>query len=516
MIVGTADLASDTALETEVCIVGAGPAGLALFSALDGAGVDLCLLESGGLTPKDAPADFFELAGRAVELSATSLQVRGFGGTTHLWTGVCAYPDRIDFEQRDLDGPSGWPLAYDELVPHLDRAVAFFGLVPSELRADSKARSLDDPSASIAYRSVAITRKLRTGSSHLAAARGSRTSQVLLGATVYGLGLSADGSRVEKVYVRGPDGRAFVVRARKVVLATGGIEAPRILLASATGTGGCLDRHEILGRYFMERSRTPLGFVISSGGPSMADRLLHGRQISGGRAYSVASLSPQIMRQERLRGFWVRAHDILPGEGAASVSAHKRLWATLKTRERPIDVPRRLGQMAADPLPVLQYYGLKAGKQLGLPRVPGTRTLLFATNEPAPLAENRIILSNRTNKFGDPLAQIQFRPETDHLAPAAVFARALAAAGLGSIEPVADPSLLPEDLTHKDMVAHAMGATRMSNDPTDGIVDRDCRVHGITNLWIASSSVFPVAGSANPTVTIVSLALRIADRLLER
>jgi len=516
MILGATDLASDAALETEVCIVGAGPAGLALFSTLDGAGVDLCLLESGNLTPRDAPADFFELAGRAAELSATSLQVRGFGGTTHLWTGVCAYPDRIDFEQRDLDGPSRWPLTYEELTPHLDRAVAFFGIVPSELRAESETRSRDDPSASIVYRNVAITRKLRTGSSHLAAARGSRTSRILLDATVYGLGLSADGSRVDQVHVRGPDGRALVVRARKVVLATGGIDAPRILLASATGAGRGLDRHGILGRYFMERSRTPLGFVIGSGELSVADRLLHGRPISGGRAYAVASLSPHIMRQERLRGFWVRAHDILPGEGATSVSAHKRLWAALKTRERPIDVPRRLAEMAADPLSVLRYYGLKAGKKLCSPRVPGTRTLLFATNEPTPQAENRIVLSNRMNKFGDPLAQIQFRPEADHLAPAATFAQALAAAGLGSIAPVEDRSLLPEDLTHKDMVAHAMGATRMADDPTDGVVDRDCRVHGITNLWIASSSVFPVAGSANPTVTIVALALRIADRLLGR
>jgi len=516
MILNPAKIASGTILETDVCVVGAGPAGLALFSDLDKAGVELCLLESGDLTAKEAPDDYFELGGPTAELPATSLHVRGFGGTTHLWTGVCAFPDRIDFEQRDFDEPSGWPLAYDDLLPFCDRAMAFFGLVPDELRVDSAAYAEDDPSAQIVYRSVGITRALRTGGSYLAEARRSPSSRIFLGATAYNLDLTADGRFVEMVHVRGADGRTFFIKARKVVLATGGIEAPRLLLASARAGKADLDSNGNLGRYFMERCRTPVGYVVNTAAQPMTDRLLKWRPISGGRAYSVASLSPHIMRQRRLRGFWVRAHDILPGEGAASVSAHKRLWAALKSGERPIDVPARLKELAADPLSVLRYYGMKAGKQLRAAQVPGTRTLLFATTEPAPRAENRIVLSDRTNRFGDPLARILFRPAPDHLAPATVFAEALAASGLAQVIPVEDSSLLPEDLTHKDMVAHAMGATRMAVDPKNGVVDRDCRVHGIANLWIASSSVFPVAGSANPTVTIVALALLVADRLLGR
>ena len=176
----------------------------------------------------------------------------------------------------------------------------------------------------------------------------------------------------------------------------------------------------------------------------------------------------------------------------------------------------RLRTLTADPVSVLRYYGMKAGKRFGAGRIPGTRTLLFATTEAAPRAENKIVLSDGMNRSGDFPAEILFAPPPDHLAPAADFANALQASGFGDIAPVEDPSELPEDLTHKDMVAHAMGATRMAVDPKNGVVDRNCRVHGMENLWIASSSIFPVAGSANPTVTIVALALRVADCLSGR
>jgi choline dehydrogenase-like flavoprotein len=134
--------------------------------------------------------------------------------------------------------------------------------------------------------------------------------------------------------------------------------------------------------------------------------------------------------------------------------------------------------------------------------------------EQAPNPDSRVTLGTRRDRFGLPVARVDWRPTASDRASIRASQEAvdaaLRAAGLGQVEFMLGdehpPTLLEGNFHH-------LGATRMHPDPAMGVVDADCRVHGLRNLYVAGSSVFPTYGCSNPTLTVVALALRLADHL---
>jgi choline dehydrogenase-like flavoprotein len=138
--------------------------------------------------------------------------------------------------------------------------------------------------------------------------------------------------------------------------------------------------------------------------------------------------------------------------------------------------------------------------------------------DPAPNPASRITLSDERDALGQRRAQLDWRLDSldKHSVNRTleIMGAALGRAGLGRLQIVSDDDTTwPEDIRGG---WHHMGTTRMSDDPKQGVVDKHCQVHGISNLFVAGSSVFPTAGSGTPTMTLVSLALRLADRIKER
>lgn len=530
MLTDFANADADIELSADVCVAGAGAAGITVARALAAAGVDVLLLESGGADFDAATQDL--AAGENAGLPYYPLRdarLRFFGGTTAIWGGRVAELDPIDFERRDHVPHSGWPVSHAEMVPWFARAFETLGL---KRVADQDAHwqrigwprpAFDPDRLDLRFWQFddVPDRFTLARCGDLVAAPHVR---VLLNATVTRIEMAEDGGAVAGLRFGNLLGRRGRARARHYVLALGGIETPRIMLASRDqpdrGLGG-----EALGRFFMEHPHGRGGEVQARRLMAALSLLPRSRRMAGRRQAAVIRLSAAAQRREgvlnssltlavrRPAGTGAGAARAAYGELRHSVPgtrAWRRLWraakgAAVRYRE------------AADP--IHPWLAIKAGGK-------GLYAVLRA--EQAPNPDSRITLSDQRDALGVPRARLDWRLGEIDRRSARVLVETLGAEldrlGVGRVIP--EPWLVagegphwvfdPGIGNHPIGGYHHMGTTRMSAGPADGVVDRHCRVHGVANLHIAGSSVFATAGWANPTLPIIAFAQRLAARLADR
>ncbi|MGD9507421.1 MAG: GMC oxidoreductase [Geminicoccaceae bacterium] len=333
---------------------------------------------------------------------------------------------------------------------------------------------------------------------------------VLLHAHAAGIDMSPDGRRAVGVGVRRRNAPDLRIAASAVVLATGGIENARLLLLS--GLGNCQD---LVGRHFMEHLFLDDAASVVGLGPSALFRPYFRRMSAHGRQFK-AALAPTA---------GLLAQTGLPNLAIKLASASKRapgILALLALRDRltsrrpgmpPQGAVRRL--LTDLPRTARAVAQVVQDKEMGTARRPEP-LLASVVGEQAPNPASRVTLSERRDEFGQPLARVDWRLlERDRQAlwrALELLRDEFERTRLGRVT-------LPDDPGKQHALAglrggrHHMGTTRMASAARFGVVDPDCRVHGIDNLFVAGSSVFPTSGHANPTLTIVALALRLADRI---
>ena len=487
------------------------------------------LLESGGL---DYEADTAALnTGPSVGRPYYDLEdsrLRLFGGTAAIWGGRCAELDDIDFEPREWVRYSGWPFRKQTLQPYYKDAKRL-------LQLDEKPEQ-EDPWNAVGLQTP------RFGSGVLAAdfwqfddgwdrfgASANRdllhhpNLHIYIHATAVELHLNAFGTAIESAEVASLSGKRERIRAGTFILAAGGIENARILLASrsrqANGIGNSQD---VVGRYFMEH-------------PHARGGELHVRQLWStlqtfrsshwsARARYAACLRPSDELQ--------RQHQILNSSFTPRVRPHadakqavgNRLYQAIKEHTTPTRSKRAVWRATRSTKlwwkrithPLKPWALLRFGNQ-GL--------YLSVRAEQAPNPSSRVRLVEQRDALGMPRIALDWQLSEIDKRTISVMMQALDARmrqeGSGHVIPakwLQDPELPWE---HDELISlhafggyHHMGTTRMASDPRFGVVDANCRVHGIANLFIAGSSVFPTAGWANPTLTILALALRLGDHVL--
>jgi choline dehydrogenase-like flavoprotein len=519
---------NDERVETDLCIVGAGPAGISLALQFLGSGVRVCLLESGG---KDAERRAQRLnRGRSVGYPTYRLhqsRVRAFGGTSRHWfrpgdDSWAARPlDPIDFEVRAGVPYSGWPFGRAHLDPWYAQAQRICQLGPPGQDpvdwADEAAPVLPLPAGSVV--STVFHHGTATFDRYFDQLARASEVTLFLNAIVTGLLTGADPARVDQVEVRRDDGSRWQVAARLVVLAAGGIENPRLLLlggrAHPQGLGN--DRG-LVGRFFAERLSCRSGYVVAAN-PELVRRVgFYGVHPARGTLVQGAlRVSDAVQRELELRNC---AFFVLP-RGAAMTAEAVRSLATLHkaVRRQPwlTGTPGHLRNLAGG----LSDLAALARDRLPLPGARGSGRpdvlVLRVQAEQAPNPDSRVTLGSSRDPLGQPVAQLDWRLTDDDRASIRtsqeVMDTALRAAGIGRVEMLLGdehPAALFEGNFHH------LGATRMHPNPNLGVVDADCRVHGLRNLYVAGSSVFPTYGCSNPTLTLVALALRLADHLKQR
>lgn len=520
MLLDTRRLHAGSALRTGVCVIGAGAAGITLARELDARGHEVCVLESGGLKPGPATQELLAGESTAPSLPLDEARLACLGGTTAAWAGWCRPLDPLDFEARPWVPHSGWPFDAPHLEPFYRHAHAVCGLGAFEYRAGSWARTGSAPlplDGSVRTEVFQFSPPLHFGRAYRAELAASPNTTVLLHATALGLEFSEGGDAVTAVPVALPGGRRARVHAPIVVLAAGGIENPRLLLLSGRDSpDGPANRHGLVGRFFMEHPYVDSGSLLPSGSapPLGFYRRHHVTADAGpGLVAGVFTLDGETVCRERLVNSAIflrpryRAHPVFRSE---AVRAAQSLVNSLRRGSLPRAAAGRLQRAVRRP----DRLALAAWLRLGIGGGRGVGTRAFA--EPVPDPGNRVTLTDERDPLGRRRVRVEWMPgelERRSLDRAhELLDRSLRQAGLGRVEPavVEEPGAWPPSLSG---AGHHMGTTRMHRDPRQGVVDEHCRVHGIENLFIAGSSVFPTAGYANPTLTIVALALRLAGRI---
>ena len=485
--------------ETDVCVIGAGPAGLVVASGLAERGRDVLVLESGA---RDA-----ELATQALNdgdvigdayAGLRETRHRGLGGTTALWNtavgdgvGAKYAPlSAIDFERRSSVEHSGWPITADQLTTWYTRAQAICGIGPFEYEGDAWGRCLPPSGPALVTRIYQFGSRAALVDPLLAALARATNVRLCTNATLVALEVDASGRCVTGAVASTPGGPTWTVRAKQYVVAAGAVENARALLVA--GGAGLRVASPWLGHGFMEHPRD-----------------------------SALTLHPRSSDFHRAAAFYDqhRAADgtMIVGRFAVCDEAIRdgtlpNASATLLARVRP--AVRRVLAAAhyVGALALVHRWAPPGGHGWSRHPTPervfdGFTILLNLEQTPSP--ENRIALGGRRDTFGVPLPELHWRwHPADHARLTRlrnVVARELAA--LGRIE-IADGAI-PDPNAH-----HHAGTTRMHADAAHGVVDAHCRVHGVDNVFVAGASVFPTAGFVNPVLTIVALAARLADHLV--
>jgi choline dehydrogenase-like flavoprotein len=514
-------------LTADVCIVGGGAAGISLARRLGGAGLNVILLEAGGLEPTpDGPVTYEAVPGTHVKLGQAPSMPWYLGGNTNHWFGNCRPLEAQDFDVRDWIPNSGWPLGLEELRPFYERAQAMSGLGDFRWYDPEACRPyLVHPPAKVdpAIVKTCVLQAclvLSFAELHGPYLEESRAVQIRLRTRALRLKTSADGTSVEAVETIDGCGRRSHVQAGMFVLACGGIENARLLLCSnERSRNGLGNDNDLVGRFFMEHWYFDLGLgewnrgdlALYRSRPSRDGQVDHLQKVGDAHVWAHFVLSEALMQRERVAGLslWFGPSDA----AVPSVAATGRIVRSLLRGSRPAQFASDARLVLTDPAEILRHLRRILG---GGERPPLARMTLRIQLEQTPSATNRIRLSAARDGVGEPRAELDLRLGDDerqgHLRSLRIAAGAIGLNG----ERIARQIALMLDAGRLGFFFHHIGATRMSERPTYGVVDRDCRVHGISNLYVAGSSVFPTAGTAAPTLTIVALALRVADHICSR
>jgi choline dehydrogenase-like flavoprotein len=511
-------------LETDVCVIGAGAAGITLARELIGSTLQVTVLESGGLQFEGDTQALYE--GPSIGLPYPDLSVprlRFFGGTTNHWGGICRPFEEADFEAREGIPFTGWPIKKSDVDLFYERAARVVRL-PSQ-NWDLAHWAPEDEPAPLRLRSDRIVSrvaqevepKLRSfGDGYREELRLAPNVTVLLYANATDVRTDESGGTVESVEVATLEGNSFSVAAKVFVLATGAVENARVLLASnKQWPRGLGNRYGLVGRFFLEHPRF-LGGVIVPSTPHPNLSFYESHRVDGRWIQGYLASSKEFQLAEGLLDLQLRLE---PGYGDAPEDASdfaRRLmtlagdldsWQEIAIPGAPVPVPYLDVIRDALRSPEDAYIYLR-GRLESI----GVVTRI----EQAPNPDSRVVLVRERDPLGMPRAALDWRlSEVDRenvRRTLELFGAEIGAAGIGRLKILhgEHETGWPEDL---DGGQHHMGTTRMSDDAKQGVVDTDCRVHGMSNLFVAGSSVFPTPGGATPTLLLVALALRLADRL---
>lgn len=506
----------------DVCIVGAGAAGIVLALELSKAGLRVILLESGDALPNDSDQilNEGEITGDPFT-GLTEGRIRGFGGATRRWFGQCIRFDSIDLEQRDWVPYSGWPISPDELDVWYPGAERFFHIEGESYddhlyRKVGKAPPLWREEELRAHFTV-YTPRINLGALHHRDVKDDPRILLLLKANALEVTTSAGGMVCTGVRVGSLDGKLGQVHAPVVVLSSGGIENARLLLLSRSHKKkGLGNDRDLVGRFLQDHPNAKTANVYPTN--TRALHALFALQYRGSSRY-FPKFCLDSRKQEAERCLNCTTHLVFEQAEASGLAACREIYRAWR-RDLPIpDLGSKLLRIAKDLPSVLQssaIFFLLGKSPLGKPV--SVRLQCHLEQQPDP--ESRVTLSQEKDLLGIPKARVHWKVNEAERATMRIATKTmrdeLSRLGLAQVE--MDQWLADDEADWKSHITdsyHHIGTTRMGVDENHGVVDENCEVFGTQGLFVAGSSVFPTSGYANPTLTIVALSLRLAHHIAE-
>jgi choline dehydrogenase-like flavoprotein len=522
MLVDGRSVPTGTVIETDVCIVGAGAAGITMAREFANSSRHVVLLEGGDTDFQETTQELYAGANIGMPYfnpGDFSLRLRYFGGTTNHWEGWCAIPDLLDFEPREGIAYTGWPFSRTYLEPWYQRAQTVlqlgpYGYAPSDWGIGPADTPPPFNGPHLVCGIVQLSPPTRFGLVYAPELRRVSCLTVYLNANALRFNTDESSNNVHDLSVGAFPDHRFTVRARIYVLAVGGIENARLLLLSGKEGGrGLGNDYDLVGRFFMVHLEYP-GGVIALANPQMDLKFNTGRDGASYDRFGVPRrfLSYVCLSEESRRKLQLPNLRMIFKKASIDSS---RQDASLLQDLRSVIADIYDGMIGDVPQDLRSMLRTALGKTKFDPRA----LLVHCSSEQMPNPDSRIGLGRTTDAFGLRNVTINWQlTAQDKRGMAAshrLFGAEIGRTGFGRFQ----SSVADDDVTWPKRMfgdPHNIGTTRMHRDPRFGVVDENCRVHGVANLYVAGSSVFPTEGTANPTLTIVALALRLADHIKER
>ena len=462
--------------EFDVCIMGAGPAGITVALKLAEANKKVLLLEGGGLSWSEASQKLYECKSTGLDAWPENLRLRYFGGTSNHWAGRCRPLEESDFLATHFGNIPGWPITYDEIVPYLKEAM---DIVELEAKGFIPISSGIENSGFVADR-FANSPPTRFGEKYLGPIRESEYISLCLHANVLAIDFKNPGQTVENVKIKNQVGKVFTFGAQNYVLSMGGIENARFLLNQTKDLeAGIGNETGMVGKCFMEHMNVMLGeFILKD--PNAAPPFQYFTSDEFTRDHKTGKSNVTFNQVEEIKSY---------GRTAKIKSFFKNLACDWNLEDK------------------LQF--------ISDFECPGTG-VITTLMEQSPGKQSYVGLSDEVDGFDMKKAVLHWQLNDNDIQTirtiAFQIAKSFAESGLGVVK--LKDYILDDNLTIPvNPHAHHMGTTRMASSPVDGVVDKNCRVYGTNNLFIAGSSIFSSGGACNPTLPLIQFAIRLADHL---
>jgi choline dehydrogenase-like flavoprotein len=523
MIRDFAEIEDGAAVEADICIVGGGAAGITLAREFIGTRFSVLMLEGGGLEAEAATQKLYD--SEVVGLPHSGVhdgRARVFGGTTTLWGGQVLRLDAFDLQKRSWVPYSGWPISREELEPFYARADRVLQLGPRisyrDLCTSFGLQAPEFDPARLYMECSQWSPKPNFGMTYRQELKNASNISVLLHANVTSVVSNATAVTVEKIEFRTLSGKHGTAKARAYVICCGGIETARLLLASdRVEPQGLGNKHDLVGRFFQEHIHIRFGDLLTNKRKCLQN-YFESFYRNGLKYFPLIALSPRVQAEKHLLS--VQGSAMFDDAQDSGILALKQSFRMLNrgTKGGPGDLRRFLRDALTSPGDLIRLgYRFYIEERSGTPR--HGPIYIRAQAEIAPNPDSRVMLSQVRDRLGMRrlkldwrIGEFERRTLREYIGTVAIEFERL---GLGSFDSRQIAFLNDPDewvrMVHDS--AHHMGTTRMHESPQQGVVDADCRVHGVDNLYIGSSAVFPTSARSNPTLTILALCLRMADRL---
>lgn len=545
MLIDSSSVATSAVIEADICIIGAGPAGISVAREFIGSSLRVVLLESGNFEDDRHIQELGQGAVNSQYFGANALAVgrkRRFGGTPNSWAYTtepgdgrryarCLPPEALDFESHADEPSLCWPVSFDQLRPSFEKAQNVWNGGRFDYEVDAWAcglRPIETPNGQLS------TRICQHGPNDVFILRyrddllSADNLDVYITCTAVALGSKGNSGEVHNLVVAGSDGRTFSVVARTYILACGGVENVQLLLSSEmTQPGKRGNRHDNIGRYVTDHPEFRMGYILPTDSDVYEKIALYdirrvGRQMVSG----FLTISTEVKRSEKLLNMSVALTPQRAGFGTGAHLAMESLAASIRRRQASPRIFADIWSIVSSPFDAVaflrnrkteNYSEYRGGwSRPDADRQQFRRIELWSAFEQTPQRDNRLSLTSDRDWLGRNTLQFDHcwsKVDRENIQRSmTIFTEQIEAAGLGCVQRWAD--LEGHSRPRFRGLHHPMGGTRMHVDPRLGAVDEDCLVHGLSNVYVAGSSVFTTGvGYANPTLTLLALAMRLADHL---
>ena len=545
MIIDGKKVPNGEVIQADLCIIGGGVAGIGMALQFIDSGLDVCLLEGGDFEPNPRTQELANgdnLGEPYYRLDHA--RPRYFGGGSNLWAGWCRPLDAIDFEKRDWIPYSGWPISREDLASSYVKAQQLCEVADKSFDALDWSYAMPDlyqvPYVNDSIQSTVWVGSTPTkfGKRYRHALADASNLRVYMNSNVTELVTDAPGGKITRSRVATLNHNRYEVQAKVFVLLPGAIEAARILLASKQGERqGIGNQHDVVGRYFMEHPHVVTAKIHLYNRkqsnraviPALDYRFIKGakarlnleRPIDGVKfAYTIRE---QTQREKQLLNYSAHLRTVSPSRNSAGYRSLKLIVANMRSMKSFLrqvkngGIPDGLGtQLKNLVLNPDDVFRVLYGQVFSRPKI----LELYCQSESVPNPDSRVMISDQLDELGVPRAVLDWRlsllDKVSIRESQKIIGELLKQSGIGEL--VTEPWVMDDDAEwDRSLIGgyHHMGTARMGLNPKESVVDENCKVHSVSNLYVTSTSAFPTGGYANPLLTGLALTLRTADHIKE-